>query len=80
MSFAFPALVANIGGADARLSLNERPPAEPCAPAHVRSGDYPRPADAIAPSCRSSPSAWNWRSPAAPGRALETDVKTKADP
>jgi hypothetical protein len=46
-SFAFPVLVADIGGASARFALKERPAAELCAPAHVRTGDYPGLAEAI---------------------------------
>jgi glucokinase len=47
MSFAFPVLVADIGGADARFSLKESAGAELSAPVHVRTGDYPGLAEAI---------------------------------
>jgi glucokinase len=47
MSFAFPVLVADIGGTNARFSLKESAGAELSAPVHVRTGDYPGLAEAI---------------------------------
>ncbi|HXT06939.1 MAG TPA: glucokinase [Roseiarcus sp.] len=47
MTFAFPALVADIGGTNARFSLKATPQAELSAPVHVRTGDYPGLAEAI---------------------------------
>src|SRR5579863_3739905 len=48
MSFAFPVLVCDIGGTNARFSLKESPTAELPAPIHVRTGDFPGLAEAIA--------------------------------
>ena len=47
MSFAFPVLVADIGGTNARFSLKQSPTAELSAPTHVHTGDYPGLAEAI---------------------------------
>ncbi len=48
MTFAFPVLVCDIGGTNARFSLKESPTAELPAPVHVRTGDYPGLGEAIA--------------------------------
>jgi len=48
MSFAFPVLVCDIGGTNARFALKETAPAKLSAPVHVRTGDYPGLAEAIA--------------------------------
>jgi glucokinase len=47
MSFAFPVLVADIGGTNCRFSLKETPQAELSAPVHARTHDYPGLAEAI---------------------------------
>ena len=47
-SFAFPVLVCDIGGTNARFSLKETPDADLSAPVHVRTGDFPGLAEAIA--------------------------------
>jgi glucokinase len=47
MSFAFPVLVADIGGTNARFSLKPSARAELSPAAHVRTGDYPGLAEAI---------------------------------
>jgi glucokinase len=47
MTFAFPVLVADVGGTNARFSLKETPQAELSAPVHVRTGDYPGLAEAV---------------------------------
>src|SRR5579875_1280377 len=46
MSFAFPVLVADIGGTNARFSLKETAQAPLSPPVHVRTGDYPGLAEA----------------------------------
>jgi glucokinase len=48
MTFAFPVLVCDIGGTNARFSLKESPTAELPEPVHVRTGDFPGLAEAIA--------------------------------
>ena len=47
MSFAFPVLVADIGGTNARFSLKETAASELSAPVHVRTHDYPGLAEAL---------------------------------
>jgi glucokinase len=47
MTFAFPVLVADVGGTNARFSLKATPQAELSAPVHVHTGDYPGLAEAI---------------------------------
>ena len=47
MTFAFPVLVSDIGGTNARFSLKETPQSELTAPVHVRTGDYPGLGEAI---------------------------------
>ncbi len=47
MTFAFPVLVADVGGTNARFSLKATPEAELSAPVHVRTGDYAGLAEAI---------------------------------
>ena len=47
MTFAFPVLVCDIGGTNARFALKATPDAPLSAPVHVRTGDYPGLAEAI---------------------------------
>ena len=47
MSFAFPVLVADVGGTNARFSVQEKPDASLSEPVHVHTGDYPGLAEAI---------------------------------
>jgi glucokinase len=47
MSFAFPVLVADVGGTNARFSLKETPQSALTEPVHVHTGDYPGLAEAI---------------------------------
>ena len=48
MSFAFPVLVCDIGGTNARFSLKETPQSSLAEPVHVHTGDYPGLGEAIA--------------------------------
>ena len=48
MSFAFPVLVCDIGGTNARFSLKETPQSALAEPVHVHTGDYPGLGEAIA--------------------------------
>jgi glucokinase len=47
MSFAFPVLVADVGGTNARFSVQEKPNAALSEPVHVHTGDSPGLAEAI---------------------------------
>jgi glucokinase len=47
MTFAFPVLVADVGGTNARFAIMATPGAALSAPVHVRTGDYPGLAEAI---------------------------------
>jgi glucokinase len=47
MTFAFPVLVADVGGTNARFSLKLSPQAALAEPVHVRTSDYPGLAEAI---------------------------------
>ena len=48
MSFAFPVLVCDIGGTNARFALKETREGKLSTPVHVRTGDYPGLGEAIA--------------------------------